>query len=198
MEMIQGVEWLVLAVFAGGTILCVYLVASVQGDLRLTETSGVNTDEEAKSMFISLLCGTRKTIDIHDDGNDFPESVYNCPDVLDVLREQIQKKPKIRVRCLFNDADQELGLLKLARSEKYGKNIEIWYLKGDRPEPDVHYKIVDCGRFVHLSAHAHGLSEREYRLRDANCLWSFGTRRRISKQYRDNFVYGLRNAVRAA
>ena len=197
MEMIQGAEWAVLAILVAGFLISLYLIVSVQGDLRLREESGLNTDEQATAMFIGLLNQTRRRIDIHDDGNDFADSMYNSPEVIDALRERIRKR-NIKVRCLFNDADQPLELLELARSEEFRNRIEIWYLNGGRQEPDTHYKIVDSGRLVHLSRHEHGASERGYRLRKALRWWEVRTRHRISKQYRDHFEHGLKNAVQAA
>ena len=197
MDMIQGAEWIVVAILAAGFLISMYLIASVQGDLRLREESGLNTDEQATVMFIDLLKQTRRRIDIHDDGNDFAGSMYNSPEVIDVIRERIQKR-NIKVRCLFNDAGQPLELLNLAQVEEFGSHIEIWYLKGSRQEPDTHYKIVDGGRLVHLSRHGHGASERGYRLRKALRWWEYNTRYRISKQYRDHFEHGLKNAVQAA
>ena len=194
MEMIQSAEWAVLAILAAGFLISLYLIVSVQGDLRLREESGLNTDEQATAMFIGLLNQTRRRIDIHDDGNDFADSMYNSPEVIDALRERIRKR-NIKVRCLFNDADQPLELLELARSEEFRNRIEIWYLNGGRQEPDTHYKIVDSGRLVHLSRHEHGASERGYRLRKALRWWEVRTRHRISKQYRDHFEHGLKNAV---
>ncbi|MCY4129035.1 MAG: hypothetical protein OXG15_07310 [Gammaproteobacteria bacterium] len=196
MEMIQGAEWIVLAILASGFLTSLYLIASVQGDLR-REESGLNTDKQATKMFIGLLKQTRQRIDIHDDGNDFEGSMYNSPEVIDVLRERIEKQ-NIKVRCLFNDANQPLELLSLAQTEEFRSHIEIWYLRGGRQEPDIHYKIVDGGRLIHLSRHEHGESERGYRLRKALRWWESGTRYRISKQYRDHFEHGLKNAVQAA
>ena len=196
MDMIQGAEWIVVAILVAGFLTSLYLIASVQGDLR-REESGLNTDEQATEMLIGLLNQTRSRIDIHDDGNDFAGSMYNSPKVIGVLRERIKKR-NIKVRCLFNDADEPLELLNLARTEEFESHIEIWYLRGGRQEPDTHYKIVDSGRFVHLSRHDHGASERGYRLRKASRWWESGTRYRISKQYRDHFEHGLKNAVQAA
>lgn len=196
MDMIQGAEWIVVAILVAGFLTSLYLIASVQGDLR-REESGLNTDEQATEMFIGLLNQTRSRIDIHDDGNDFAGSMYNSPEVIGVLRERIEKR-KIKVRCLFNDPDEPLELLNLARTEKFGSHIEICYLKGGRQEPDTHYKIVDGGRLVHLSRHKHGASERGYRLRKALRWWESGTRYRISKQYRDHFEHGLKHADQAA
>ena len=197
MDMIQGAEWIVIAILVAGFLTSVYLIASVQGDLRMREESGLNTDEQATAMFIGLLNQTRRRIDIHDDGDDFSGSMYNSPEVIGALREQIQEH-NIKVRCLFNEADQPLELLNLARRDEFRSHIEVWYLKGGRQEPDTHYKIVDGGRLVHLSRHARGAGERGYRLRKALRWWEFHTRYRISKQYRDHFEHGLKDAVQAA
>ena len=97
---------------------------------------------------------------------------------------------------LFNDRE-ELKLLELADGE-CRNNISIWYAGGDRPENDVHYKIVDGGRLVHLSAHAHGASERSYVLRKAEPWWAARTRRRISRPYLEHFEHSLPAAERRA
>ena len=194
MEMIQGAEWIVIAILVAGFLISAYLILSVQGDLEVREESGINTDEEASKIFIELLSQTRRQLDIHDDGNNFEGSIYNDQNVIEKLRERIGNR-NIKVRCLFNDADSHLELFKLARSKECRHSIEIWHLKGDRPERDTHYKIVDDGRLVHLSSHAHGASDRGYRLRKAQEWWKLSTRRRISKQYRSHFENGLKNAV---
>ena len=196
MEMIQGLEWIVLLMVALSLLISAFLIVSVQGDLRPQLDTDLNTDEQATAMFIYLLKKTRRQIDIHDDGNDFGGSIYNSPEVIEALQEGIRDR-NIRVRCLFNDMDQPLELLKLARSEESQGRVEIWYLKDSRQEPDIQYKIVDNGRFVHLSRHKHGASARRYVLRKALRWWEFGTRHRISKQYRDHFAHGLEEAKKA-
>ena len=196
MEMIQGLEWLVLLMAATGLLFSMFIIVSVQGDLRLQQETDLNTDEQATTMFIQLLDATRYQIDIHDDGNDSEGSIYNNPKVIDALENRIRKRG-IKVRCLFNDADQPLKILALARSEEFQEYVEIWYLNGDRPNPDIHYKIVDNGRLVHLSRHEHGASERRYVLRKALRWWEHFTRYRISKQFRDHFAHGLKDAFPA-
>ena len=196
MEMIQGLEWMVLFMVAASLLFSAFLIVSVQGDLRLKPETGLNTDEQATEMFIYLLNQTRHQIDIHDDGNDFDGSMYNSPKVIDALENGIRER-NIRIRCLFNDMNQPLELLKLARSGEFQGHVEIWHLKDGRQVPDIHYKIVDNGRFVHLSRHRHGASERGYVLRKALRWWEFSTRHRISKQYRDHFAHGLKTAVPA-
>ena len=115
--------------------------------------------------------------------------------VIDALRQRIKRRPRLSVQCLFNDRE-DLKLLCLARGEGRA-NIDIWYTKGSRPDNDLHYKIVDGGKFVHLSSHAHGASERRYVLRKAEPWWAIPTRRRISAQYLRHFSHGRAYAQRA-
>ena len=158
----------------------------------MVREKGVNTNEQATSMFVELLNEAEKSIDIHDDGNSFHESVYNNDDVVSAMERCLSRG--ITIRCLFNDADQPLKILNLHRSEEYGQRLHVWYVSGGRKEPDTHYKIVDNGRLVHLSNHAHGDSEREYELRKAVRWWERPTRRRISRRYRNHFERELVNA----
>lgn len=193
-RVIAGFEWVVLAIFVAGALVCVYLVVSVQGDLMINDTKkGTNSDEEAVKVFLQLLAQTRDNIVIHDDGHDSKGSIYNSDRVMVAISDQIRKHG-IRVRCLFNDEEQNLKLLRLAR--KFPRNVYISYLNGDRPIPDTHYKIVDNGRRVHLSQHEHGEIESTYVLREAP-WWAMGTRRRISQAYMDHFEHGLKAATPA-
>ena len=195
MDMIEGAEWIVVTIFLVAFLVGTYLVVSVQGDMRVHDESGENDDDQAADMFIALIKQTRRRIVIHDDGNDSPESVYNNDQVMVAIRDRIRQRG-IEVRCLFNDEEQPLKLLDLARSEECRGHILVWYMKGDRPDQDIHYKIVDDGKLVHLSRHEHRASERGFVLRKAP-RWAMGTHRRISKSYRDHFQHGLRGAVQA-
>ena len=40
------------------------------------------------------------------------------------------------------DASESLALLDVAR--EFPDNVRIWYLEGERPARDIHYKIVDA------------------------------------------------------
>ena len=195
-DMVQGGEWILLALTAISFLICLYLVISVQGDLRKPVHARFNSNEQATKMFIDLVKQAQHQIDIHDDGNNFEGSIYNNQEVMDVLSNKISEKG-IKVRCLFNDPDQQLKLLELAQTLEAQDNIEIWYLDGGRQEPDTHYKIVDKGRFVHTSRHEHGGIERTFILRKAPGWWEYHTRNRISRPYREHFEHGLKHAVRA-
>ena len=190
--MIVGFEWAILAAFGFAILVCLYLIFSVQGDLIDDTKRGVNSDEEAERMFLSLVAETRREIVIHDDGDDTDVSIYNNDQVLVALRERIREHD-IQIRCLFNDEEPGLKLLRLAR--EHPENVHVWYMKGARPDHDTHYKIVDGGRLVHLSQHAHGESERMYVLRKPPAFATKGSRRRISQSYMDTFNHGLKAAT---
>ena len=196
MEMIQGAEWVVVAIFLTASLAGLFLVVSAQGDMNLREETGENNDDQAAAMLIDLINKTRHSLVIHDDGNDSSESVYNNDQVVAAIRDRIQQRRHLRVKCLFNDRE-ELKLLGLADGE-CKNNISIWYACGERPRNDIHYKIVDGGRFLRLSAHEHGASERGYVLRKAEPWWAARTRRRISRPYLEHFEHSLPGAEQRA
>ena len=203
MEVLNGIDGMALGViiiFMAGFLYSLWLIVNAQGDLLVDDTvntiRGGNDDQKATGMFLDLIKATRKSIVIHDDGDNSPRSVYNNPDVIEALRHRIQNRG-IRVECLFNDADEPLKILDLARD--FPDNLAIWYLEDERPIPDIHYKIVDGGKLVHLSRHDHGSDEREYVLRNANKWWvTKGTHRRISRAYIDEFRRGIKDRRRAS
>ena len=132
MEMIQGAEWVVVAIFLTATLAGLFLVVSAQGDMNLREETGENDDDQAAAMLIDLICKTRNSLVIHDDGNDSDESVYNNDQVVAAVRDRIRQRRRLKVKCLFNDRER-LKLLELADGECKG-NISVWYASGDRPK----------------------------------------------------------------
>ena len=167
-------ELIVIVIVAGTFLGCVYFVVTVQGDLKLEDSSGPNSNQDAIELFIGLISETRVQIEIHDDGNNFPESIYNNPDVIEAIQKGVRER-NIKVRCLFNDEGQQLKILELARSKEFQHNVEIWYVRGGRQEPDAHYKIVDGGKLVHTSYHSRHAQERSYRLLKATGWFDFKT-----------------------
>lgn len=192
MEFIQGGEWAIVAFSAVTIIACLCILVSVQGDLK-PEKRGVNTIEQETAMIIDLLKKTRRTIQIYDDGNDFESSAYNSANVIEAMRDCLDRG--VTIRCLFNGKSQSLKILELVELGIYDDRIKVNYLRGKRADPDTYYKIVDGGRFVHLSNHSLEYKEREFRLRDASGWWEVMTRKRISKRYSDLFENGVINSV---
>ena len=108
------------------------------------------------------------------------------------VRDRIKSKD-IEVHCLFND-NESTDLRDLAQSDEFKNNIKIWHLNGDRPENDVHYKIVDGGKLVHVSKHDHGDTERSYYLYEIPG-WAIGTRKRVAGPYTEHFRNWQKSAV---
>ena len=193
---IDWLDWIVVAIFTIGILVSAHLLVNAQGDLLVDDTiRGTNDDNDATNIFLYLVSTARKSIIIHDDGNNSPDSVYNNPDVIEAMRRGIQRYG-VNIKCLFNDDSDELAFMALAR--EFPNNVAVWYWDGERPERDIHYKIIDGGKLVHLSIHAHDSNEREYVLRQADKWWvAKGTRRRISKAYREMFDRGVKVSRRA-
>ena len=147
-------------------------------------------------MFIDLLKKTRRTIHIYDDGNDFEGSTYSNTNVIEAMRDCLDRG--VTIRCLFNGKAQSLKILELVKLGVYHNRIQVNYLQRKRPDPDTYYKIIDGGRFVQLSKPPNEDEEREYRLRDASGWWEVMTRKRISKRFSDLFEYELNNSVQAS
>ena len=191
--MIEGVEWFIVILTGITFVYTFYLVLSVQGDLHLAVTHNSNNDAQAAQVFIDLVNKARKSIVIHDDGNDSSESIYNNDDVLNAIRERVKGQPNLEIKFWFNDV-AELKLLKLA-DEDCKSNISMWYSKGDRPVNENHYKIVDSGRIVHTSTHKHLESEREFELKEVTIPFAYGTRKRISNRHLIDFKSGISDAT---
>ena len=102
---IDWLEWIVISMYAVAFVYCLWLLVNAQGDLLVNDAintiSGGNDDQLAMDMFIDLIEATKKSIVIHDDGDDSPTSVYNNKKVMDCLRSRVQDKG-IHVQCLFN------------------------------------------------------------------------------------------------
>ena len=156
MDILQGREWALAVITAVNIIACVCIVLSVQGDLRDVKF-GRNTNDEAVAMFVYLLARAKRSVDIHDDGNDFHESVYNDSRVVDAIGDCLKRN--VKIRCLFNNQDRTPKILSLLKSRDKNDCMQVWYLIGERPHPDTPYKIVDGGRYLHLSNHDHGDDE---------------------------------------
>ena len=180
---IEGAEWIGVAIMAAVVLVGVTMVVSAHGDMRVHTLYATNDDDEAADVMIDLIGQANWLLLIHDDGNNSASSVYNNARVVEALRDRMAKRPLLRVHCLFNYKSEPLALLDL--TERYGRRMKVWYTS-HRPEGDIHYKIVDSGKLVHLSIHKPEADERRYSLRTPP-RWAIGTRFRISGKYRAHF-----------
>ena len=191
---IEGVEWVGVAIMAAVLLVGIIVVMSAHGDMRIETVYANNDDDEAADVMIDLIRQANWSLLVHDDGNNSPTSIYNNERVVEALRERMAKRPWLRARYLFSYRDQPLRLLDLAA--RYSRRMEVWYTP-DRPEGDIHYKVVDFGKQVHLSIHKPEADERRYSLRTPP-RWAIGTRFRISSKYRAHFKENKRPVAVAA
>lgn len=167
-------------------ILCAIVVVITIQRLHLVVEGGYNDDDEAKKRFLDLVKDSHEELLIHDSG-DPAHDLYCDRDVVKSVEDCLNKG--VTIRCLFNE-ESSLDLVdKLGSHDK----LEVYYLNGDPPDCDVHYKIVDYGRRVYLSYHCEE-GDREFKM--INCSRSPSIRRRLYRDYNGRFEEGLRNARR--
>ena len=191
---IEGAEWIGVAIMAAVVFVGIIMVVSAHGDMRVETLYANNNDDDAADVMIDLIRQSNWLLLIHDDGNNSPSSVYNNARVVGAMRERMIKRPLLRVHCLFSYKNQPLALLDL--TVRFGRRMKVWYTP-DRPQGDIHYKIVDAGKLVHLSIHKPEADERRYSLRTPP-RWAIGTRFRISSKYRAHFRENSRPVAEAA
>ena len=132
-------------------------------------TRGVNDDSLAVGAFIDIVRGATRNLIIHDDGNKMQgRTIYDAPEVIQAVDDQMEKHEELAVMCLFNARDDLAMVDQL--SKRYPERFHVRYRRWPwrRPAFDVHYKIADDGAVGHLSHHDWGAEERDFEVRD--CL----------------------------
>ena len=183
--MIQGIEWIFVSAFVLVQLVGLIAIFAIQGDMWVKLVRDMNSDEKAVEIYVRLISNAKKSVTIFDDGDDSSKSVYNSEDVISAIRAQIEKYPKLKIRCLFNDKNDDIRLAQLADDE-FSENVEIWYSGTPREVNETHYKIVDGGKMVHLSAHRFKEIERAFTLRTVP-WFAIGTAGKIASPWLSHF-----------
>ena len=135
---------------------------------------GMNKPGVATENFIETVRHAKKSLIIHDDGNDMSDSVYNDQEAIDAVVSQMSEQESLRVKCWFNvRSETELGLLAAIRKEghlaprfevRYRKPsvLKLWHFSWFDP----HYKIADGGQYGTVSKHAFEARRRRFRIED--------------------------------
>lgn len=181
--MVEGLETVLLAIYVVIATVGSLAVLYRLGDRIVTRTAGTNNDAQAVAMYVDLIHNAKRKLWIRDDGSESENTVYSNDEVLQAFEKQLEKHPRLEVRCLFNDKHAKLGLLDLVAKNP---RVELRYTQDERTPDQLHYKIVDDGKILHLSTHLYGASERGYVVRKPP-PWALSTRRRISVTYREEF-----------
>ena len=129
------------------------------GLLSLNLKVGMNDDAIAKDTFIALLNDAESAMWICDDGNDFPESIYNMPEIVTAIEDRLRRNDGLRLFCLFSSEQKTLFVRTLEGNPRV-------HIRLVRPRRDIHFKIIDDGVKGYVSAHPQGSFERRYRSYD--------------------------------
>lgn len=144
-------------------IVCVIIVWRTQGLLSVRVTRGVNDDDTAAAMFICLVNEVENEMVIHDDGDNTDDSIYNNDKAIEAVRKRLQEQEDLTIKCFFNKKEE----IKMASlREQFPGRFVVRHRQGERPDDDIHYKIIDDGRKGYLSVHDLGRCDRKYELVD--------------------------------
>ncbi len=116
----------------------------------------------AKDRFITLLNEAERALWLCDDGNDFPDSIYNLPEVVHAVENRLRLNEQLRLFCLFSSADPTLF------AKTFAEDPRVHMRRGHQPRRHIHFKIIDAGRKGYVSAHPQGSGERRYRSYDCS------------------------------
>ena len=121
-----------------------------------------NDDASAIDKLVPLVEEAEATIEIYDDGENFPESMYNDEYFVSTVEEKLRTS-NIKIKCLFNEDDD------LLFTHRLGKNPQVSIytrVKGGRSQ--THYKIIDGGLKAYLSVHIENES-RDRAFKEVDC-----------------------------
>lgn len=148
---------------AAVVVVCVIIVWRAQGFLSVRVTRGVNDDDTASAMFICLVNKVENEMIIHDDGDNTKDSIYNNDKAIEAVRKRLQEHNDLTIKCFFNE-NEDIKMVSLG--EQFPGRFVVRYRQRERPDRDIHYKIIDDGRKGYLSVHDLGGCSRKYELID--------------------------------
>ena len=157
-----------IVIVAGTVCIAGVLLLAVQSGNIESSRLGVNDGAVTSGEFIRLVDAAERTMIVRDDGSKVEDSIYDDPNVMGAPRRNLDRNPRLRVYCLFNDDEPDLLLRGMAREHP---RLEVRVRK-DQPQSGEgvirsHYKVIDNGLQAYLSWHAHG--ERESVCRTVDC-----------------------------
>ena len=154
--------WLVTAFVGACAIASIAILYRGLGFLLVTTMTGRNSDKAAVENFLALLEDAKESMVVYDDGNRMEGSIYQNDRVIEAVHRKLSENPKFRLSCYFNVDDD----VPFTRKLKHHERVRIVMGGGDRPDDDVHYKIIDGGVKAHISRHRFASKERRYKVID--------------------------------
>ena len=158
--------WTVNVVVGAGVVLCLVVAVAILyrgwAFLQVSTVVGWNSDKTAAENFLALLQDGKESMVVYDDGNKMEGSIYRDNAVIDAVRLKLSENPNFRLSCYFNFDDD----MPFTQAFEGHPRVRIVTGHGDRPDGDVHYKIIDGGLKAHISRHEVASKERRYRVID--------------------------------
>ena len=127
--------------------------------------------------FIDLFDEAEYCICICDDGDKMPESIYENEDVIQKVKDKLDKNSDFHVQCSFNEKEET----KFVEEFKGHERVTIKFRK--RPLGLAHYKIIDDGRKAYLSWHNPGSEDRRVKIYDFSNAKRGFRRKDVKEEY---------------
>ena len=124
--------------------------------LMLDFEVGTNDSTIATETFIKLVNSADRSLLICDDGNRMEGSIYENESVVEAVQKRLRDNAALCVYCMFSSDDDTL----FRRVFRGNDRVKVKVVK---PRRQIHFKIVDGGRYGYVSAHSQGSDERNYR-----------------------------------
>lgn len=168
-----------LAVVGSGAILCLAVAIAVLyrgwAFLKVSTVVDWNSDQTAVKNFLALLQDAKESMIVYDDGNKMEGSIYQDESVINAVRKKLSENPRFRLSCYFNFNDA----MPFTEALERHPGVRVITGHGDRPDGDVHYKIIDSGLKAHISRHEVASQTRRYKVIDCTRVPS-GQRARVA------------------
>ena len=124
-----------------------------------------NSDSEAKSQYEDLFGKAQNSLKVYDDGD--ANSIYNESEFAKKMVGFLQAKPDLDVKILFNE-QEDTEFTKLIKQLHQNGDLSSVIIRHRVSDGDIakniHTKIIDNGRYTHLSKHDLGRQQRLYEL----------------------------------
>ena len=124
-----------------------------------------NSDLEAKSQYEALFGKAQNSLKVYDDGD--ANSIYNESEFAKKMVGFLQAKPNLEVKILFNEQEDTefTKLIKQLHQNGELSSVVIKHRVSDGAiAKNIHTKIIDNGKYTHLSKHDLGRQQRLYEL----------------------------------
>lgn len=162
----EVIWWTVNFVLGAGVVLCLIVAVAILyrgwAFLQVSTVVDWNSDKTAEENFLALLEDAKESMVVYDDGNKMEGSIYQDKAIIDAVHLKLSENPNFRLSCYFNFDDN------MPFTEAFEEHpcVRVVAGRGDRPDGDIHYKIIDGGLKAHISRHEFASKERRYRVID--------------------------------